>query len=129
MAHEWLMSCDNGWVVHYANRKDIDVLILTILTALPFYIQAAKKDPEDYRPHLNLSAVHFELGKYKQSIEYGQKALSTMNDEARQGISGERVSARIAKARVLLKDVDSLSTTGKSKGLDPRHLPRYRPTM
>jgi hypothetical protein len=109
--------------------KDIDILILTILTALPLYLQAAKTDPEDYRPHLNLNAVHFELGKYKQSIEYGQKALSMMSDEARQGISGERISARIAKARVLLKDADSLTTTGKSKGLDPRHLPRYRSTM
>ncbi|KAF1814279.1 hypothetical protein P152DRAFT_393392 [Eremomyces bilateralis CBS 781.70] len=105
----------------YKQRKFLD--------ALPLYYQAANTDPEDYRPYLNLSAVLFELGKYKQSVEYGQKALSTMNDEVRQGVSGERVSARIAKARVVLKDADNFSTTGESKGLDPRHLPRYKPTI
>jgi tetratricopeptide (TPR) repeat protein len=116
-------------VESFLPERDIDILFLTILTALPLYLQAAKKDPEDYRPHLNCGAVYFELGKYKQSIEYGEKALATMNDEARRGVSGERISARIAKARVLLKDADNLSMTGKSKGLDPRHLPRYIPTM
>jgi hypothetical protein len=98
-------------------------------TASTLYLEAAKATPEDYRPLLNLNAVHFELGGLTQSIEYGQKALAIMSDEVRQGPSGERVSNRIARARVLLKDTNDRSTTAGSTRADPRHLPRYKPIM
>jgi hypothetical protein len=102
-------------------------LYLTITTALHLYLKAATADQEDYRPLLNLSAVYFELGSYKQSVEYGQITLATMSDEVRQGPSGERALNRIAKARVLLKETEEFSNTVDLQ--NPRHLSRYKPSM
>lgn len=52
-----------------------------------------------------------------------------MSDEVRQSASGERLSTRITKSRVLLKDAQDSSQAIDADGIDPRHLPRYKPIM
>ena len=79
------------------------------------YFEALSLTPNDPAPLSNLSAVQFELGDYSGSIEYAEKALQLLSNEADSNPKKQKLFSRIARARALqLQDAAPLASEPES---------------
>ncbi|OCL14552.1 hypothetical protein AOQ84DRAFT_308742 [Glonium stellatum] len=70
-----------------------------LLEAIDAYRDACAAAPEDPRPLSNLSATHFEVGDYRESIKTAQHALTLLH--SRSDPLASRLQTRLAKAYIL----------------------------
>ncbi|CAN9240073.1 unnamed protein product [Alternaria alternata] len=120
--------------------------------AIASYQKAAALNPDDYRPLLNISAVHYELGNYTKVIEDVRQALSLIPVANNGAIS--KALLRASKAHIHLKqynqahelverlgestskaEIERCVTLGqeseaaKAVGSGVRGLPHYKPAI
>ncbi|CAN9204036.1 unnamed protein product [Alternaria alternata] len=120
--------------------------------AIAYYQKAAALNPDDYRPLLNISAVHYELGNYTKVIEDVRQALSLIPVANNGAIS--KTLLRASKAHIHLKqynqahelverlgestskaEIERCVTLGqeseaaKAVGSGVRGLPHYKPAI
>jgi Domain of unknown function (DUF4470) len=126
--------------------------------ALDLYEKASKLDPADYRPFSNISAVHFEIGQYEKAIEAAVHGLETMEQTEKPGAASNRLTLRLAKARLHIGNYEAVlqmaDDVGEAREIQDlksmaryfqeeqvfvpksktgstaiRHLPRYKPQL
>jgi tetratricopeptide (TPR) repeat protein len=86
----------NHLQLHLRLKEDYLTLLLAAIDA---YRDACATAPEDPRPLSNLSATHFEVGDYRESIKTAQHALTLLHSQSDPLKS--RLQTRLAKAYVL----------------------------
>lgn len=70
------------------------------------YTEAAELAPEDPAPLSNLSALYFEKGQYEDAVGNLRNALALSKDAPPAGPQIQKLLTRLAKACVLLRDLD-----------------------
>ena len=81
--------------------------MINITVAIQFYETAADAATEDHAPLANLAAAYFEIGNYRSSVSKAEDALRLLSHKAGQEASKQRLSLRLAKARILLNDLNA----------------------